>query len=318
MSIRVNMFNVGDADAIIIQLVKGIEQLNLVVDGGRTKEHANQVIDYLEQLRVKPQVLICTHLDRDHIGGLGYILQEYQQGIQGIWVHLPERHDKDFKISLQARIVMEKAFSQKVDERLELILASVQDLENFVQIAKRLGMEELLLEPFSDDCDKRIDAICRKWGIEILGPSKRFYKELVPYFRESYKEQLYEYAKAEIDPCSKIGKEGYDTPENESSLIFRINNNGKNYLFTGDAGLLAFEKIEHELQRIYWLKGPHHGSKKNLNSEIIEKIGPEKCFISAIGIHNHPDRNLVECLKKHGTSTISCTGSLGIDLIEES
>ena len=316
MPIKIKMLNVGDADAIVVQLRKNNEQLNIVVDGGRSQSHADRIIDYFEDLRIRPQILICTHLDQDHIGGLGYILEKYHQGIQGIWTHLPEKHEPSFKSWLKQERVVQLTHFGKVDERTEQLYASVQDLENFVLIAERFGLKHLLFEPFSDET-QRVDSFCDKWGIKILGPSASFYTELVPHFHRAYKKQLYEYEKAQIDPCSRIGKEGYDRPENESSLIFKISDGGKDYLFTGDAGLMALGKIADKLGKIYWLKVPHHGSRENLNEELIRRLSPAVCHISADGRNGHPDENLIACLRAHKAATVRCTGLENSDLVEE-
>ncbi len=313
MAIKIHMLNVGDADAIIVQLENSFEKISLLVDGGKNSEHADKIISYFDNLRIAPDILICTHLDKDHIGGLSYVLEKYHKNIKSIWAHIPDKHDASFKTKLSAKIVEKRAFS-RADERLELIIASVQDLENFIQVAGRFGLK--VLEPFSDTNDQQIISICKKWDIEILGPSISFYDSLVPSFRDTYApKKLYELAKAGGSPCLLIGQEGNDTPENESSLIFKISDNGKNYFFTGDAGLQAFEQVDGKLTKIYWAKIPHHGSRKNLNQRIIEKVSPQKCFISAVGKSGHPDDNLKKCLDKHNAQ-VECTGEKNSNLIE--
>jgi len=311
MSVKIHMMDVGDADAIIVQLERFSEKLVLLIDGGKNSEHADKIIEYFGKLQILPDILICTHLDKDHIGGLGRVLEQFHKNVKSIWVHIPTKHDDLFKTKLMAKIVDKKAFG-RADERLELIFASVHDLENFVQVADKLGLK--ISEPFSDTTDQQVISICKKWGIEILGPSLSFYDSLVPLFREAYAPKaIYESAliKAAANPCLALGQEGYDTPENESSLIFSISDNTRNYLFTGDAGLQAFNKIEDKLKKLYLLKIPHHGSKKNLNQGIIEKISPQKCLISASGKQGHPDSNLIECLRRHGAEEILSTSGHG-------
>ena len=120
---------------------------------------------------------------------------------------------------------------------------------------------------------------------------------------------------SQLDPCGSIGQGGPDTPENESSLIFQVYCDGRKYLFTGDAGLQAFGNIDNKLEKIYWLKTPHHGSRKSLSSKILDRLSPTKAFISAKGEAGHPDDNLVKCLQNKG-ATVRCTGKEGKDLIE--
>jgi beta-lactamase superfamily II metal-dependent hydrolase len=303
------MLNVGNADAIIVELDKGNEKLVVLVDGGKGKEHAEKIINYFKTINAKPGIIICTHLDRDHIGGLAKIIEEYHSYIKAIWTHIPGNHNKDIKSQLS---IDSRAFLKS--ERRELLIASLQDLEDFVKIAEKYGLKDRIFEPFSDKSPQEISNICKNWNLSILGPSKDFYESLLPKFRNFQEQKAREIA-SQLDSCGSIGQEGPDTPENESSLIFQIYTDGKKYLFTGDAGLQAFENIDNKLEKIYWVKIPHHGSKKSLNSEILDRLSPTKAFISAKGEAGHPDDNLVKCLRNKGTA-VHCTGKEGKDLIE--
>jgi beta-lactamase superfamily II metal-dependent hydrolase len=66
------------------------------------------------------------------------------------------------------------------------------------------------------------------------------------------------------------------------------------------------------LNDIFWLKVPHHGSRRNLSSELIAIMKPEYALISAKGDAKHPRRALVNCLKKAGVKVYSThkSGSL--------
>ncbi len=310
MSIKIHMLNIGDADAIIVQLTKGYLKTTLLVDAGKDNSHASQIINYFGEIKDKPDVIICTHLDHDHIGGFPNILREYKNNIQSIWTHLPEKH---YRAASFKKTLIETA---SVNRNMQLILASIQDLENFIEVAHQLGLDKKIVEPFSDSKDQQLISICACWGINILGPSTVFYDSLVPDILKEYDSKILESTthKASVDPCSQIGQDGYDRPTNESSLIFQVTTDIK-YLFTGDAGLRAFGKIN-KLDRVYWLKVPHHGSRKNLNSELIGKLNPTKCFISANGNNGHPDENLLACLKNHNVASIQCTGIENDDLVE--
>jgi beta-lactamase superfamily II metal-dependent hydrolase len=48
------------------------------------------------------------------------------------------------------------------------------------------------------------------------------------------------------------------------------------------------------------LKVPHHGSRRNLNTQIITLLAPKKSYISAAGNAKHPNGRLVYWLAKHG------------------
>ena len=47
------------------------------------------------------------------------------------------------------------------------------------------------------------------------------------------------------------------------------------------------------------IKVPHHGSKHNLTSGLIDKLAPSCAIISAKGSQKHPSRGVVHCLSNH-------------------
>lgn len=325
MAIKIRMFNVGDADAILVELKHPEKSINLLVDGGKTKEQANGIISYLKENDIIPHILICSHLHRDHVGGLRHILLTYEDKIEQLWIHNPlNNHDRSFNESFARKKTQDIAFGRSnegLDERVEKIYASVQDVDELWKLAQKIGIK--VIEPFPETDNEDFRAICDEWNVKILGPSKGFYESLVPKLLEKYKQNLNDslidvavYIKKCIeDPCSMIGQNGNDTPENESSLIFTITENENKYFFTGDAGLQAFNAIKDKLGKGKWFKVPHHGSEINLSCEIIDYIKPSKSFISASGVGGHPNSCIKECLGRYGY--VDCTGEKGKDLIEE-
>jgi beta-lactamase superfamily II metal-dependent hydrolase len=299
------MLNVGNADAIIVQLNKTGHKLTLLVDGGKNQTDANTIIKKFETLKDRPNLIICTHLDKDHIGGLGYVVAQYYKEIEAIWVHSPKKYDKFLEEGLK---IDSLAFSKC--ERREQVIASLKDLDNFIKVAEENGLGDKIFEPFYDNDNKHIAITCNDWSIKILGPSRQFYRKLLSKFLGYVPGKSFSLGKS-IEPCDMIGRDGYDRPENEASLIFQISDNGKNYLFTGDAGLQAFEDIEKYLSNIFWLKVSHHGSAKNLNAKFIKKLAPKKCFISAAGTQDHPNDDLVACLKRHHAEEVLSTNKNG-------
>ncbi len=303
--IRVIMLNVGNADAIIIRIINGINKFTILVDGGKDETHSGIIINRLNELKYKPQLVIATHLDEDHIGGLGAVLKEYKDDIKALWMHRYEQRSPSLKSELK---IDAETFSK--DKERDLMIASLNDLDRLVEIANNLGIP--ILEPFSDTDNPEILTVCAEWGIKILGPSEQFLDSLLPRIRRNIGGEKASLT-ASHNPCDNIGRDGSDSPANESSVIFQILHNDKIFLFTGDAGLKAFGEIRDSWSKIFFLKVPHHGSRKNLSKEIIEKLKPQKSFISALNEDDHPHPDVAACLKKHG-SDIKCTGKEGAEI----
>lgn len=302
--IRVIMLNVGDADAIIIRIIRGIQKFTILVDGGRNEEHGKLIIKRFENLGYRPQLVIATHLDQDHIGGLPVVLKKYQSDIKFLWTHRYEQRNHELETMLK---IDAKAFSS--DGERELMIASLQDLKSLVETANQLNIP--ILEPLSDSDNQEMSSICQDWGIKILGPSEKFLKSLLSNIRG--RQDLVTASLLSGSPCNNIGQEGNDSPANESSVIFQILHDDKLFLFTGDAGLQAFGQIKNSLQKIFFLKVPHHGSKRNLNNEIIKILKPTISFISASNKNNRPHPDVEGCLKYHG-SEVKCTGRVKDEL----
>jgi beta-lactamase superfamily II metal-dependent hydrolase len=86
---------------------------------------------------------------------------------------------------------------------------------------------------------------------------------------------------------------------------------GKKLLFAGDANITSLQMMlenHPETKNVDLLKVPHHGSRRNLNTSIIEDLAPQKCYISAAGNKKHPSGQLVYWLAKYGDvySTHKC------------
>ena len=89
---------------------------------------------------------------------------------------------------------------------------------------------------------------------------------------------------------------------------------GMKFLFAGDATQEALQLAigTYHIGNIDFLKVPHHGSKNNLTTPIIELLKPKKSYITASGTSKHPSSAIVYWLSKYGDvySTHTCHGYL--------
>lgn len=87
--------------------------------------------------------------------------------------------------------------------------------------------------------------------------------------------------------------------DNENSIITLINYGGQKFLFTGDAGIIALEKLKEILpSNITLLKVPHHGADKVLNKNLVNKLAP-KISIVSVGknFYGHPSPETMDLIK---------------------
>lgn len=74
-----------------------------------------------------------------------------------------------------------------------------------------------------------------------------------------------------------------DASENDRSLVMRLTSHGKNFLFTGDIGEYAEQKIAEERKEIHAdvLLLPHHGSNSSTSAKFLSAVAPEYAVVSA-------------------------------------
>lgn len=91
MRIKILVLNVKDGDAIIVHLTKEEKNFILLIDGGHVGD-ADMIIKELNVFlslanKKGPDLIICTHYDSDHIGGLKSIVNYYKKNIAEILIH---------------------------------------------------------------------------------------------------------------------------------------------------------------------------------------------------------------------------------------
>jgi len=310
IEINIDMLSLGNANSNIVWLKdENSNHYVIVIDGGN-KTDGVKVIQLLNTYvltsagKVAPDLIICTHHDKDHVGGLIDVVNHYGNNIGEVWINNPAEHMG----SLNYRHLEESFRNKSQQKQYQVILESLADLDDFISLVDKKGIRRSAALAGTS----KFNGI-----IKILGPSNTFYKALLPgmqnletfvneeagwAYRSIFDTPTINEALETSSPCPIVDEENTTSATNNSSVILEINRNGNRYLFTGDAGVQAFEDVETRvsLDNIYWLDVPHHGSRRNLSSRLINTMSPTTCFISAIGSAKHPRRALVNCLKRHG------------------
>jgi beta-lactamase superfamily II metal-dependent hydrolase len=328
MEIKINMLNVKDGDAIIVELIKPTDVLVMVIDGGEEKYYASKVKPKLVEIlnihnKTAPDIVVCTHYDSDHIAGLIPLVQDYITDIKQVWIHSPSPilnglfnevnnlNNKSLSLLKSLNeVILEKFLlhesntsKEEVEMQKSFVLESLNQLNQLINIIPN----EKLKEVFHNDVP------LNNWPeIKILGPTRDYFNSLFPR-RQTLKSLILEELETNnfidqkglllenleiINPCDKLKSDATAkiTAINKASIIIAIDDVNKRYLFTGDAGIESFKKIpnwENELKNLYFLKVPHHGSNNNMTKEIAELMNPEFAFSSG---DTHQDEEVIECL----------------------
>lgn len=294
---EVHYLNVQDADAIIIRYENGLDNFIVLVDAGDvTDSEMIKKYIYDKWYTYTIDLAICTHPDSDHKGGFFGLLQDPDIQITEFWLISPaDAHSncQDNRSTCFFFPTPTECFDHPTDE----------SVPNLISLAtKHCG---LVLNVYAGHRHSIIP-------ISVVGPTKEFYRPLAEKILENYQEDreldeekysdegefLMEQAKSSID-----NELDDDSPTNAGSLIllFQPLDYNIKFLLLGDANRLAIlDALENnnDLSKSV-IKVPHHGSKHNLSSPIIDLLSPTCAVISAKGTRKHPSRGIVHCLSKH-------------------
>ena len=322
MDIKFLKANNGDSILISFQDSEDVKR-NILVDGGMPQTYYNsgqnsngELYHTIEEIKTKVEsidLLVLTHIDEDHIGG---ILK---------WIDFDEEaHQLIKKVWFNSGKTIAKYFNEKENEDLNVYLDIFRTTETSVRQGK--FFEEYI--EHHNIWDKEIiksGKIADYKGliIKILSPNDLLLEKL----QKEYKKQKHKYytngsendwSTHIVDFINQEEKTNFKFEKdrsvtNGSSIAFLLTFNKKNFLFLGDshpdvilASLteLGYDKlnpIEVEL-----LKISHHGSCKNTSKELLEVIETNNYVISTSSeSHNHPDkRTLSRIINKNPNATI--------------
>ena len=274
---EIDMLDVKAADAFLIHAYakqpSGYEYEYIVLVDAGNEGDGEKVLNHIQKYYNKQYIdlVIITHCDADHYGGMKYLIDKHNEGasfsIKKVWVHDPYVH-----VDVDDVKYIRK--DETLRERLNAAYA-FSDGSNLLDMLdeSHINREEVFNEDTYDSLN-----------IKVLGPDKEYYESLIPDFRVNldFKEEQLEdeytgmvcFSQTEDEFFSRALEDAYDDKSkvNQSSIIFSFRPKDEVFLFTGDAGKEAIEKVLQQyegLENINWLKVPHHGSKHNLNNAII-------------------------------------------------
>jgi glyoxylase-like metal-dependent hydrolase (beta-lactamase superfamily II) len=147
--ISIDTLDVGDASSSIVWLKDDTpNHCVMLIDGGNPDD-GERVADHLDKYilphanRRAPDIVIASHPDRDHCGGLEYILQRYGRNIAELWIHDPAKH------MIQGYYTYFKQYLQDrpANAAYAHILESLEHADTLISIADRLGIPRV--EPFA-------------------------------------------------------------------------------------------------------------------------------------------------------------------------
>ena len=286
--VQVELLKASYGDCIFININDDGEAFIIMIDGGPAYSYQHKergrikpgvLHDKLDELKNKGKtidLLIITHVDEDHIGGIkAWFEHDFPTSdfVQEIWIN----DDIEIEDITNLQNTSEKAAS-------------------LISMLRRKGM------PF---CHKLVTGVTKIYGwgrIIVIAPSVTDHnviahdieKNLKNADTENYGISIREILKADY-------KRDKVTPENDASIAILVQlNDGENDLFLGDSNIDTVinaikddDRIEKPLH-CKWVKLSHHGSKNNFDPELLEYVNADRYIFSTDGsYYGHPDKEVL-------------------------
>ena len=300
----------------------------VVIDGG----YAGNGPDLVEHIKSyygtkRVDLVVSTHPDQDHIGGLTAVLDDLDVG--ELWLHRPWEHAERIRDMFEDGRITDQSLGQR-------FRASMEQAWELEKKACRMGIP--ITEPFAGTNDGRL---------YVLGPMERYYEELLVQFGvakpaasasagASSLSVLVRVAKAvarvvtETWTGERLRAPAPDavSPRNNSSTVMLLDLDDERVLFTADAGVPALERAADwaEAGGVVWsnvkkIQVPHHGSRRNVGPTILDRIvgvpvgrddPPTKSAIVSCakdGAPKHPARKVTNAFIRRGATVCKTAGS---------
>ena len=313
-------------DAIPLRYSVNGETRIHVTDGG-FQDTGEAVVEHIKKYYDAPShidAVVVTHPDGDHAGGLRKLFDAYEIGELWMlrpWLYADELIDRFRRFTSVDNLI----------KRLKELYPNLTALEELAQ-----EHDVPIREPFQGAF------IGAFW---VMAPTKSRYLNLIVESEktpESTKAEQLSFARAASRLVEKVisliraawGQETFpddDTsPENNMSVIQYANLCGKRILLTGDAGRSALEEaadyapyVGLPLPGIDRIQVPHHGSRHNVSTEILDRwLGPRlnsqaegdassfTAIVSAAKVdENHPRKSVIRAFIHRGGKVITTEGS---------
>lgn len=332
--IKVLQFPAKGGDSVMIQ----IGNMNILVDGGYTSTYKEYIENFLVNNSIDLDLVICTHYDQDHIGGVLPLIENYPH-IQDVWYngfyelftcdsndHLTFIEKRKLKADFS--YVWEDSgetqeISRKQGESLSILLKKRDGLirnsglELIVADSRPISINKettiTIISPELSD----LDYLKKKWEKELEFSLKRKTKTMDDEIIKAFENQqlITSFLSEDLNGTENISLPNntiedllnIETPENDTSIInraaisFIIDSQGAEFLYCSDSDDRTIEKFlkQRKNNKFVGVKVSHHGSIRN-NWDWLDCIESNIFFISTDGIkhENHPSLNVLAKIAK--------------------
>jgi beta-lactamase superfamily II metal-dependent hydrolase len=292
--VRLTALPAACGDCIVVEYGSGSDVHRILIDGGLGSKYDMGLGSHLSASGEPDfEIVIVTHVDRDHIDGVVHALRGQHLQIADIWFN--GRDELDALVNGDTRGV------RQGDELSVLIPAGRR---NRVVDGKAIHVPPTGTLRF----DLPGGASCT-----LLSPTRKRLEKLFDRWPDQLRvvdDPTDDLLTKLEDPLTRgLGEFGEDTSvANGSSIAVLFESGGASLLLTGDAyaadlevtiGQLLAERNETKL-RVDLFKLSHHGSRQNMTDGLLALIDPGAVLVCTDGSKfHHPDEDALEKVRSH-------------------
>ncbi len=312
---KIEMLPSAHGDGLLIEYGTDAKPNRVLIDGGTEPAYKTLKtrIERLDPADRRFELLVVTHIDADHIGGIVKMLERKELGahFDEVWFngfpHLdaadtPPASDVEFFGALQGERLSTCLLESKVPWNTHFGSGGirVRDDGALPSVILPSGLKLTVLGPTSDKLLKLKpvwERECAKAGLDPL-------QQLPPVVDDAGVEPM---GVLNVDALAATPFDEDDAPANGSSISLLAEFDGKRILLGADAHPktleLAIDRLAGYGKRIPLtaFKLPHHASKYNVSVDLLERVQCKKYLVSTNGAQfKHPDREAIARVIKYG------------------
>ncbi|MDI5896016.1 ComEC/Rec2 family competence protein [Flavobacterium algoritolerans] len=321
---KIKILKAGNGDSILLSFKDGKENRNILIDGGigdtyKSSSNVNgdlfKVIKQIQENEQCIDLLILTHFDDDHIGGILRWLNKDKEApklIKKVWFNSGKEIAKKFES----------------DENKDLDIEITEGADDFHTSPKQgIKFEKYLRDNNlweGQIIEQGLEFILFGAKFKILSPNNekldillKLYEKQKDYFTSGNGEYDFKIPlKDFIDEENKLNFKfkGDTSIANGSSIAFIMEYENKNFLFLGDAhpsvvieGLKMFGYDKYNPLNTELMKVSHHGSAYNTNKELLEIVKTDNYLISSNATkHGLPNKRTIARIIDNNPTAIIC------------
>ena len=312
------MLPAKEGDCLLISYGDAVKKY-ILIDGGRAWTYKNALKAFLEEHSVKQlELLVVTHVDRDHIDGMLSLVDddELDLKVEDVWFNTWDHLKGDAIEVLQDDDDIE-SFGAKMGEELgegiinkgwswnKSFQGRAVELDN-IPNDKPIEIGDVKLTLLSPDREK-LETLIPKWKKECEKAGIAPGSSIEDYIIEE--DDLEGFGTINIDLLAEEEFKDDHSEANGSSIAFILEYKDKKVLLAGDAHADLLVKSlksigasnDHPIA-LDAFKVPHHGSKYNISRELLDLLKCDHYLISTNGNYfKHPEEVAMARLIKYGT-----------------